>query len=337
MFLSFKWDEFFIPFFVLSFFLCTFSLIMLNEYTAVIEILEDVLGEHRYHNDYKGQISFDCPVCSYEIKGLDEGDGKGNLEVNYMSNVYKCWSCGETHETHGSLYKLIKTHGNKKQLKNFLILNPDQKPKSNKEFAKVKLPKELVKFKDMTNGFKLTHNYKTVWNYLNSRGITEDMINKYDIGVCFSGEYANRFIIPSYDERGYINYFVSRTFLTRYVKNKYKNPEALKEEIIWNINLINWEKPIYIVEGPIDSMFLDNSIPMLGKKMSDLLFETLYERAKEVVIVLDGDAWMDTEKLFHKLNCGRLMGKVSVVKLPLDKDIADLRGDLSEYKPFKIE
>ena len=78
------------------------------EYEPIIEILEDILGEHRGHNDVRGQMSFDCPVCSYDIKGLDVGDGKGNLEVNYKDEVYKCWVCSETHETHGTIYKLIK-------------------------------------------------------------------------------------------------------------------------------------------------------------------------------------------------------------------------------------
>jgi hypothetical protein len=61
-----------------------------TDYSPIIEILEDVLGDYKMHNEYKGQISFDCPVCSYEIKGLDTGDGKGNLEVNYKYNVYNC-------------------------------------------------------------------------------------------------------------------------------------------------------------------------------------------------------------------------------------------------------
>jgi hypothetical protein len=43
------------------------------------------------HNDYRCQMSFDCPTCSYEIKGLENGDGKGNLEVNYKYNVYKAF------------------------------------------------------------------------------------------------------------------------------------------------------------------------------------------------------------------------------------------------------
>ena len=49
----------------------------------LLELLHEVLGEENAHYPNKGQISFDCPVCSHEIKGLNKGDGKGNFEVNY--------------------------------------------------------------------------------------------------------------------------------------------------------------------------------------------------------------------------------------------------------------
>jgi hypothetical protein len=118
---------------------------------------------------------------------------------------------------------------------------------------------------------------------------------------------------------------------------KYKNPDVQKETIIWNEHLIDWNKKIYLVEGVFDSIFLPNSIPMLGKYISDLLFKKIYETAKDVTIILDGDAWDDTEKLYHKINCGKLMGKVSVVRLPKDKDIADLQGNLTDYPEFKLD
>jgi hypothetical protein len=31
------------------------------------------------------------------------------------------------------------------------------------------------------------------------------------------------------------------------------------------------------------------------------------------------------------------MGKVNIVKLPLDKDIADLEGNLENYKEYKLD
>jgi DNA primase len=118
---------------------------------------------------------------------------------------------------------------------------------------------------------------------------------------------------------------------------KYKNPEIDKESLIWNEHLINWEEPIYIVEGAFDSIFLNNSIPMLGKYMTQNLFDRLYNLSKKVIIVLDPDAWNDAEKLYHKLNCGKLMGKVWIVKLEGDKDIADLKGDLGSYKVKQLD
>jgi DNA primase len=155
------------------------------------------------------------------------------------------------------------------------------------------------------------------------------MLNKYNIGFCYQGPYENRIIIPSYDENQELNYFIARSYLTR-TKMKYKNPEAQKETIIFNEHLINWSQPIYIVEGAFDSIFIPNAIPMLGKFMSDFLFKKLYENAKKIIIVLDPDAWTDAEKIYHKINCGKLMGKVWIVKLEGNKDIADLQGKINE-------
>jgi DNA primase len=183
---------------------------------------------------------------------------------------------------------------------------------------------------------KLTHHYKLAMNYLKKRNITDKIIRKFNIGFCYDGPFANRIIIPSYDENRRINYFIARSFLTK-TKLKYKNPEVQKELIIFNESLIDWSKKIYLVEGVFDSIFLDNAIPMLGKYISDLLYEKLYNLRSEITIVLDGDAWEDAENLYHKLNCGKLMGKINIVKLPVDKDIADLCGDLSKYKEFKLD
>jgi DNA primase len=307
------------------------------DYSPVVEILEDILGDYKLHNDSKGQISFDCPVCSYDIKGLDEGDSKGNLEVNYKYNVYKCWVCAETHGTHGSIHKLIKKHGTPKQLKKYILLRPEEYEDGAKRVYKpIKLPQEFIPFKDASFGTKLTPQFKQAYNYIKKRNITDIMLQMYNIGYCPSGIYENRIVIPSYDTERNVNYFIARSYLT-HSKLKYKNPEVQKEIIIFNEHLINWDETVYIVEGAFDSIFIPNSIPMLGKFMSEHLFETLYENAKKIVIVLDPDAWNDAERLYHKINCGKLMGKVWIVKLEGEKDIADLKGDLSEYKIKQID
>ena len=134
-----------------------------------------------------------------------------------------------------------------------------------------------------------------------------------------------------------VNYFIARSFLTN-TKLKYKNPEVEKETLIWNEKKINWNKLIYIVEGVFDCIFLENSIPLLGKYMSDYLFNKIYEESKDrIIIVLDPDARSNQDKLFHRLNCGRLMERVWVIELDGDNDVADLKGDFSNYKIKQLD
>jgi hypothetical protein len=308
------------------------------DYSPVIDILEDIFGDIRSHNEYNGQISFDCPVCSYDIKELDCGDGKGNLEINYKLNVYKCWSCKESHGTSGRIYGLIKKYGNKKQLKNYLILRPDENddlPK--KVYHTIKLPKEFINFLDASAGLKMTPYYKQAFNYIKERNISDEMIKKFNIGFCYQGHYEHRIIIPSYDSNNHLNYFIARSYLKK-TKYKYQNPEAQKEIIIWNEKLIEWDKDIYLVEGVFDSIFVPNSIPMLGKFIPDHLFMKLYDNAKaKIIIILDPDAQSDQEKLYHRLNCGKLMGRIWSVQLTGEKDIADLKGDFTNIKPKQLD
>jgi hypothetical protein len=71
---------------------------------------------------------------------------------------------------------------------------------------------------------------------------------------------------------------------------------------------------------------------MLGKHMSDLLLTTLYEKANgNIVLCLDSDAFQDAVKLYHNLNGGRLYGKIKIIKLTGDSDVADLKGQIDDY------
>jgi DNA primase len=298
---------------------------MSDENEVVIELLSEILGDPKMHYDSKGQISFDCPVCAAE-KGL-EGDGKGNLEVNYFRGVYKCWACSETYGTQGPLGKLIEQFGTKNQRKIYDLIRPQEEGSREKPKIRLRLPEGYTKFKDSNIRF-IPH--REAITYLYSRGITDEMIEKYDIGYTVKGEYAYRVIIPSYDMDDNLNYFVSRAWVPN--KMKYKNPSVPKDEIIFNESRINWEENVYLCEGVFDAFFLPNPIPMLGKMLSNNLFEKLYDRAKgEIHICLDGDAWDNALRLYHNLNGGKFYNKVKILKLPKDKDVCDLKGNIEQY------
>jgi DNA primase len=292
----------------------------MDENEALVELLEDVLGDHGLHYPNRGQISFNCPVC-------DDERNKHNLEVNYVSNVYKCWNCGDSEGTHGSLGKLFDKYGNKKHKKLYNVLKPETVVKREKSKKALKLPEGFTLFKDSSSVYPVR---RQAINYLKSRGITDEMIEKFGIGFCDKGDHAGRIVIPSYDKKGELNYYIARSW-NPMSRAKYKNPIAEKDKIIFWESLIDWNKDVYLVEGAFDGLFLDNAIPMLGKHMSELLFETIYQKAKgDIIICLDADAWSNSVKLYHELHGGDLWDRIKLIKLPDEKDIADIRGEIKD-------
>lgn len=294
---------------------------MSDDKEILLEILHDILGDEKLHYESRGQISFDCPIC-------DEDRHKGNLEVNYFEHVYKCWSCGDENGTHGPLGKLIDKWGNKKQKKIYNLLQPEEHKPKEKRKDRLRLPEGFTLFKDSSLVYPVR---RQAYNYLKQRGITDEMIEKYGMGFCDKGKFTGRVIIPSYDSEGELTYFIARSW-NPHTKAKYMNPEAEKDIIIFNESLIDWNKDIFLCEGVFDALFLPNSIAMLGKHMSELLLNTLYDKAKgNIIIALDGDAFQDGVRLYEELNGGTLYGKIKVLKLPEDKDVCDLKGQIDEF------
>jgi DNA primase len=294
---------------------------MADDKEILLELLRDILGDEKKHYESKGQIAFNCPVC-------DEDRDKGNLEINYHYHLYKCWSCGDANNTKGPLGKLFEKFGNKKQKKIYKVLQPEKDKPTERKKPKLKLPESFTKFSDSNPIYPIR---RQAYNYLVSRGITDEMIEKYSIGFCDKGSHKGRIVVPSYSLTGELTYYIARSWDPK-SRAKYKNPEAEKDKIIFNEHLINWERDIFLVEGVFDGLFLPNSIPMLGKHMSSLLFDNLYLKSKgNVIIALDGDAWIDSVKLYNELNGGDLYGRLKILKLPEDKDICDLKGQINDY------
>ena len=299
----------------------------------VVEILEDFLGKSRKHYENKSQISFDCPECSLEKNMLD-GDGKGNLEVNYSSGVYNCWACSEINHTHGTINKLIRKYGNSNHLKRYKLLIPNTifNVGDVKQHTIDGLPKAFTPLYTERDNF----DYYKALEYLKKRNIGIDLIKKYNIGYAVVGDYKGRIIFPSYDSYGEINYYVGRSY-DKYNKLKYKNPEVSKMEIIFNENRVNWDSNIYLVEGVFDHIAIPNSIPMLGKVLNDILHKKLIEKAgSKIIIVLDYDAKKDAHKLYQKLNSSKLRNKILIVDMPKGFDIADVHQKLGKRGVIKL-
>ncbi len=56
---------------------------------------------------------------------------------------------------------------------------------------------------------------------------------------------------------------------------------------IYGLDKVDWNKTVYIVEGPFDSMFIDNSIAMVGADIDKMFFVSNFET--EFVMVYDNE------------------------------------------------
>lgn len=250
--------------------------------------------------------------------------------------MFKCWSCGETHHMHGPVIKLLKKYATPKNIRDYLLVKPDTDLITNKDKPKIilTLPEGYKKLSECTE-----KDYKSqqALAYLRKRGITDEIIEDYEIGYTYRGKYFNRVIIPSYDSEGELNYFIARWFTSEYTKLKYLNPEVEKQEIIFNEGKINWDSTIYIVEGATDHIVTPNSVPLLGKFLSPQLLELLHDKAQGfVVIVLDDDAYEDAKRLYRELNFGNLRDRIRLVKPPEGYDPSKIFEQLSHRGIVKL-
>lgn len=313
-------------------------------FKPIYDILVEFLGDSKqggYSSDVT-QYQFACPRC-VEEKGEHEKN-KFNLECNLSRGVFQCWSCANVDDTmRGRLSKLIKEYGGKelyirykneiKTLREAHFYELDDLSSGDTSTlitdvadSYVRLPKTFKKINIKTC------NDKRLLEYVNKRKLSQELIDKFNIGYTTWDEedysMRNRIIIPSYDSYGDLNYYLGRDY-TGKSHLKYKNCTADKKEIIFQESLINWDNTIYLCEGSFDAMrFPSNGVSMLGKSLTkdSLLYRKLYEKSNgEIVVALDGDTnEIETKKIYKLLDSGRLRGRIRYIDLWNRDDYKDM-------------
>lgn len=257
-----------------------------------LKILNSILGEHFSSSD---EHLFRCPSC---------GHHKRKLSINLEKNVFKCWVCDWSGK---NIYRIIRRYGSRVEKYEWQSFEKDIEiekfadklfaPKEIKKHDKINLPNEFI---SLANA-KLPTTSIYPLNYLKSRGIDKKDIIKWKIGYCSSGTYESRVVIPSFDEQGDINYFVTRSYDGDW--KKYMNPTASKN-IVFNHPYVNFHEPVVLVEGVFDAIKAgDNSIPLLGSTLNErsLLFYEIVKHDTPVYLALDPDASKKTNRIIKLL------------------------------------
>jgi DNA primase len=272
------------------------------------QLLESVLGRSKSARGGDEAV-FHCPSCNHHKK---------KLTFNLLSQKFQCWVCGyKGHRAYQLLKKANAPASIYSTLKELDSQYNFKQPQKQKEF------KNIIQLPEGTQSIISSSAIlsKHALHYLDQRGVTQQDIVKYDISYNEVGEYKNMVIIPSYNEEGFLNYFVGRSFdKNAYIKHKLA---PTTKDIIGFEMHINWDLPVILCEGAFDAIAIKrNAIPLFGKKISSTLMKKIItSNCKKIYLALDNDALKDTLNHAEKLMG---YGKTIYIIEMNDKDPSEL-------------
>jgi len=245
-----------------------------------LNLLSSQLGQFKRKND--NLYNFRCPFCGDSQK--DKTKARGYVFQKEADLIFKCHNCG----IGAGMSHLIK-HVNPEMHKQFMLekfgarVNKKVDKQESVGYKKVDIRRmrkpqflkdtPLSQIKKVSQ-LKFDHPAK---QYIVSRKIPTNRhaelfyapkFYKW-VNECIPNKFPNvakdepRLVIPFIDEHNRLIGFQGRAF----GKSQPKYITIMLDEDapkIYGLNRVDWSKPVIIVEGPIDSMFVDNAIAMAG-------------------------------------------------------------------------
>ena len=223
--------------------------------------------------------NFRCPYCGDSQKSRTKARGYVYRKKNDL--FFKCHNCAMG----TSLGNLIK-HVDSKTYDDYILERYRKGVKTNNPEPEFKFDAPVFQkniFKSLRSISELASAHPAR-GLVEARGIPENFLN--DLYLCesfykftntlvenkfpsLSGDHP-RLMIPFRNEKGEIFAYQGRAFgkeIPKYITIKL-DEDADK---IYGLDRVNKNKQIYVVEGPIDSMFLDNCVAVAGADFSKRL------------------------------------------------------------------
>jgi len=230
--------------------------------------------------------NFRCPICGDSQRNKNKT--RGYFYVVKNNTNFKCHNCGSSLSFNNFLKKIDTTLHKQYTLEKFkeghtgsgfVVEAPKLEFKKPVFKRKLNLPKAsensdakeyLIKRKLNPEKFYFTDKFK---QWTNSQKQTFDTI----------GRDEPRIIIPMYDRDKNLIGFQGRSLVPNSVKyiTVMLDEEAPK---IYGLDEIDEQLPIYVVEGPFDSTFVNNSVALCGSD-GDLG----YFKGSDVILVYDNE------------------------------------------------
>lgn len=239
--------------------------------------------------------NFRCPICGDSEKNKSKMRGYVYRKKN--DYFYMCHNCGLSTTFYNFLNKVDPSLVNEYSLERYKAgevgFNNYKKP----EFSEVKNKPVFYEKIELESIHQLDFDHYAK-QYVISRKIPKSFHSKLyftpdfkefvsSFGIEKEGLLADdpRLIIPFYDENKHLVAFQGRALgksKLRYITIKL-NDDNNK---IYGLDCIDREKMIYVLEGPIDSMFIDNAVATADSNLKSIT--KIFDKSK-VTLIFDNE------------------------------------------------
>jgi DNA primase len=188
-------------------------------------------------------------------------------------------------------------------------------------------------FTGLPSGVSLTIMPQSARHYLDSRGITDAQIYRWDICYGFSGELVDRVVFPILDQRGFLQGFMARTVVGARPRYTTPRPESNSDRTVifgerWWPEDVS-KSQVVVTEGAINALACERAgakcIAALGGSNPGLTVYTKLSKFKQVIVASDPDK--AGERVASALKVLQRWTDVTRVELPPGLDAADLSSD----------
>ena len=236
-------------------------------------------------------LNHSCPYCGDSER--NEHKARGYHFKMKETYIYKCHNCGVS-KPFGKFLKEQDT----KLWKEYAV---EKFYKKDPTFTQVTVPKVTKVFKDdplKKVGCIPAMESQQATDYLNHRRIPKEKWDElYYIENCQSLSLLDykykdrvfgndpRLILPFYSRQGKLIGVSGRALNNnklRYLTLKFDDQESL----IYGLRTVDYNKTVYVTEGPIDSLFLPNAIAVAGSDFSKL---KSYVPIEQAIVVFDNE------------------------------------------------
>ena len=246
--------------------------------------------------------NFRCPYCGDSKKSRTKARGFVFRKKNDL--FYKCHNCS----VGATLGNLIK-HIDSKTYEDYILERYRSGVKTNNPEPEFKFETPVFRKKDIFTDVKSINNLPQghpAREIVEKRCIPSKFYS--DLYLCESFyKFTNKFVenkfpsldgdhprllIPFRNEKGEIFAYQGRAFGNE--QPKYMTIKLDQDaDKIYGLDRVNNNEQIYVVEGPIDSMFLDNCIAVAGadfsKSLTALLIDGRLIQDNELIIIFDNE------------------------------------------------